>query len=71
MRTLSCILCHRTIAAPELPPYLYIDHLSKKLSSRNSNVKLYKPLGNIKIYCIYTCIFYLNVAVNTFVASFD
>ena len=30
MRTLSCILCHRTIAAPELPPYLYINHLSKK-----------------------------------------
>ena len=30
MRTLSCILCHRTIAAQELPPYLYINHLSKK-----------------------------------------
>ena len=35
MRTISCILCHRTIAAPDLPPYLYINHLSIKCFQEN------------------------------------
>ena len=38
MRTLSCILCHRTIAAPELPPYLYINHLSKNEKIRKFGI---------------------------------